>query len=284
MATTADHELDEDDGDPPPQATAAEAEDRRSPSGKVVYTAIVKEADEELSRSTSALFWSGLAAGLSMGFSLVGEGLLRHHLPDAPWRPLVAKLGYSFGFLIVILGRQQLFTENTLTPVLPLLQRKDGRTLAQVLRLWGVVLGANLLGALLFGFVVARTDSFDAGARGTFMELGHAAVRHGFGEALLRAVFAGWLIALLVWMLPYAESAHFFVIVAMTWLVGVGGFGHIVAGAVEAFAVAWAGERSWADVFGHFIVPVLLGNVIGGVMLVAFLNHAQVAAGKRDEA
>src|SRR3954454_8465175 len=94
-----------------------EAEERSAPSGRIVYKAILKEGEDELTRPSSALFWSGLAAGLSMGFSLVAEGLLRHRLPDAPWRPLVTKFGYSAGFLIVILGRQQLFTENTLTPV-----------------------------------------------------------------------------------------------------------------------------------------------------------------------
>src|SRR5215218_9856191 len=109
------------------QKTAAEdrqAEERSAPSGKIVYKAILQEGEEELARTTSALFWSGLAAGLSMAFSMIAEGLLASHLPNAPWRPLVAKFGYSVGFLIVILGRQQLFTENTLTPILPLLQRK----------------------------------------------------------------------------------------------------------------------------------------------------------------
>src|SRR4051812_19632140 len=98
-----------------------EAHERSSPSGKVVYKAIMAEADEELDRSSGVLSWSGLAAGLSMGFSLLAEAILRARLPDKEWRPLVVKLGYSVGFLIVILGRQQLFTENTLTPVLPLL-------------------------------------------------------------------------------------------------------------------------------------------------------------------
>src|SRR3954465_14593220 len=112
-----------------------EAHERSAPSGKIVYKAILKEAEDELERPSSALFWSGLAAGLSMGFSLVAEGLLRAHLPDKPWRPLGVKLGYSIGFLIVILGRQQLFTENTLTPVLPLLRRKDLPTLSNMLRL-----------------------------------------------------------------------------------------------------------------------------------------------------
>src|SRR3954447_8156957 len=138
-----------------------EAEERSSPSGKVVYKAILKEGEEELARPSSALFWSGLAAGLSMGFSMIAEGLLHAHLPDSPWRPLVAKFGYSVGFLIVILGRQQLFTENTLTPILPLLLRKDVKTLLQVARLWTVVLVTNLMGGVLVGLATAKTAAFE---------------------------------------------------------------------------------------------------------------------------
>src|SRR4051794_7912093 len=91
------------------QREQEEIHHRSSPSGRVVYESIMKEADEELDRASSALFWSGLAAGLSMGLSLVAEGVLRHHLPEAKWSPLVSKLGYSVGFVMVILGRQQLF-------------------------------------------------------------------------------------------------------------------------------------------------------------------------------
>lgn len=114
-----------------------EAEERKAPSAKVIHGAIYKEAVSELSRSSPALFWSGLAAGLSMGFSMISEGLLKAYLPDADWQILVSNLGYSVGFIIVILGRQQLFTENTLTPVLPLLESKSIKMLLNVLRLWG---------------------------------------------------------------------------------------------------------------------------------------------------
>src|SRR3954447_19354944 len=137
---------------------AEDARERRSPSGRVVYDAVMQEAYEELDRSSSALFWSALAAGLSMGASMIAEGVLRHALPDAPWRPLVAKLGYSFGFLIVMLGRQQLFTENTLTPMLPLLRHKDWETLRNVLRLGVVVFVGNLIGAVAIAGVAARTS------------------------------------------------------------------------------------------------------------------------------
>src|SRR5689334_19120774 len=117
-----------------------EAQERSTARAHVVHEAIRLEGEEELKRSSSALAWSGLAAGLSMGFSLIAEGIIRSRLPDTPWRPLLAKFGYSFGFVLVILGRQQLFTENTLTPILPLLHRRDMATLGHVLRLWAVVL------------------------------------------------------------------------------------------------------------------------------------------------
>lgn len=256
-----------------------EAEERSAPSGKVVYKAIMKEGEEELQRPSAALFWSGLAAGLSMGFSMIAEGLLHAYLPDAPWRPLVSKFGYSVGFLIVILGRQQLFTENTLTPVLPLLRRKRAATLANVARLWAVVLCANLLGALAVALVCARTEAFDPHVRESFAELGRKATGHGFAVTLLRGLFAGWLIALMVWLLPFAETARVWVIVIITYVVGLGHFSHIIAGAVEVFALAAAGHAPWASVLGGYVVPTLVGNTLGGVTLVATLNHAQVVAG-----
>lgn len=258
------------------EETTQQAKQRSSPSGKIVYHAILKEADEELGRSTAALFWSGLAAGLSMGFSLIAEGLLRNYLPDQRWRPVVAKLGYCVGFLIVILGRQQLFTENTLTPMLPLMKRKDLATFVNVMRLWAVVLVANLFGALAIGWMTSHAPAFEPDLRATFVQLGHEAMRFGFAATLIRGVFAGWLIALLVWMLPAADSARVSVIVIITYLVGLGGFSHIIAGACEVFSLAWAGQKAWPIVIGGYIVPVLIGNIIGGVLLVAALNHAQV--------
>ena len=257
--------------------------ERSSPSGKIVYKTILKEGDEELERSSSALFWSGLAAGLSMGFSMIAEGLLHTYLPDAHWRPLVAKFGYSAGFLIVVLGRQQLFTENTLTPVLPLLQRKDARTGRNVLRLWAVVLTANLLGALAVALVSSKTNAFDASVQASFAELGRKALEPGFWTILLRGIFAGWLIALMVWVLPFAETARVWVIILITYLVGLGNFSHIIAGAVETFATAAMGQAAWLHVLGGYLLPTLIGNMLGGITLVATLNHAQVVAGGGGE-
>jgi formate-nitrite transporter family protein len=282
-ADHADDEAETQKGDGKPtqkqDAESEEAEQRSSPSGAVVYKAICHEGDDELKRPTSALAWSGLAAGLSMGFSLVTEGVLRAHLPDAPWRPLIAKLGYSIGFLIVILGRQQLFTENTLTVILPLLSHRDGKTLWNVARLWATVLGANIVGALIFAAVISHTRLFDSDVREAFDQIGRAAFQSSFGVTLLRGIFAGWLIALMVWLLPFAESFRVLVIIIITYVVGIGDFSHVIAGAVDTLYVTCRGEVTIGRWFLGFMIPTFIGNVIGGVALVAALGHAQVVAG-----
>jgi formate-nitrite transporter family protein len=265
-------------------AISREAAERQAPGSHVVHEAIVAEGIEELARSTPALAWSALAGGLSMGFSLLGEAGLHAWLPDAPWRPLVAKLGYAIGFIIVILGRQQLFTENTLTPILPLLQHKRRVGVGDVARLWLTVLLGNLVGAVAFAVAVTRTDLLSAELRGTITVIGREAFAPAFALIVLRGIFAGWLIALLVWLLPAAETARIWVILIVTWLIGICGFSHVIAGGTEVFALASAGEIAWGAAVGQFIVPALLGNIIGGIALVAALNHAQVTAGEPESA
>lgn len=253
---------------------------RAAPRAAVVYETIRREGQDELERPSKALAWSGLAAGLSMGFSLVTQGLLREGIPDTPWRRLITSVGYSIGFLIVILGRQQLFTENTLTPILPLLASRDMSVLRKVLRLWGVVLAANLIGAFIFALVVSATDVFEPGTKQAFSDISLEAIAGTFGTILLKGVFAGWLIALMVWLLPFAETARVAVIIIITYLVGVAHLAHSIAGAVEAFYVALRGEAAWGYVVGGYFVPTLIGNIIGGVALVAIVNYAQVFSGK----
>lgn len=254
-----------------------EAEERTSPPGTVVYAAILKEGETELERRSSSLAWSGLAAGMSMGFTFLGEGILRHHLPEAEWRPLIVKFGYPFGFLIVILGRQQLFTENTLTVILPWLSRKTRAMLSNIARLWIVVFLTNMAGAFLFALVVARTAAVDADVRQTLIEVGHDAIRHDAWTMFVRAIFAGWLIALMVWLLPFASSFRVVVIILITYLVGIAQLPHIIAGAVTVFHLVAAGEIGFLQFLTRFMTPVLLGNVAGGVLLVALLAYAQHA-------
>jgi len=257
------------------KADRQEADERSSPGGHILYLAVQSEGEHELERGNSALAWSGLAAGLSMGFSLLSEGLLRAHLPDAPWRPLIAKFGYSLGFLIVILGRQQLFTENTLTVILPLLRKKDLATLANVARLWGIVLGANLLGALIFALVLGNTNAVGPDIRLAITEIARDAFRADPASIFLRGIFAGWLIALMVWLLPFAEAGRVWVIIFITYIVGLAQFTHIIAGSVDALFLVGVGEKSVAAYLFQYMLPTLFGNILGGVSLVAVFAHVQ---------
>ncbi|MGI9087391.1 MAG: formate/nitrite transporter family protein [Chthoniobacterales bacterium] len=253
----------------------SEIQDRTAPPGDVVYEAIYREGEHELERRTSALTLSGLAAGLSMGFSLVTESLLRAHLPDAPWTPLITKFGYSLGFVIVILGRQQLFTKNTLTVILPLLKEWKVALLLNVARLWAVVLIANLLGAFIFAWLLAHTNLFDENIRRVFTEISMKSMAPDFVTILVRGALAGWLIALMVWLLPFAETGRLWVIIIIAYLVGLAELPHVIAGNVENFYLLSSGSISLGQAFGHFLVPSLIGNVIGGVALVAVGAHAE---------
>ena len=258
-----------------------QVERRSSPSAHTVHEVVRREGEQEMARTSSALFASGLAAGIAMGLSLVVDGALRSVLPKEPWaQEGVARLGYAAGFIVVTLGRQQLYTENTLTAVLPALERRDARSLAQMLRVWGVVLAANLLGALAISWVAADTAAFGAEMKAAFAEIGRKAIEPGFGTVLLRGVLAGWLIALIVWLMPAAEGgSKFWVILLLAYAVGLLHLSHSIAGSVETMYLAWAGEISWSKYAWQFLVPAVVGNTIGGVTLTAGLNYAQVRAG-----
>jgi formate/nitrite transporter FocA (FNT family) len=254
------------------------AQQEHVPEGEVIYRAIRRDGDHALSMANAELAWSGLAAGLSMGFSLAAEGVLRAHLPDAPWQPLVAKLGYAIGFLIVILGRQQLFTEQTLTAMLSVFSadRREG-TLGNVARLWAVVLAANLAGTALFAAAAAWTPAFTPEVRAAFAEIGRETLNPGLTANLIRGVYAGFLIATMVWLLPGAGESRLWIVIALAWVVGIASLAHVVAGSSDALYVVFRGERTLSDYLVNFLIPSFVGNSIGGVALVAALAHAQHA-------
>ena len=253
-----------------------EASERSSTTAKVVHEAIRLEGTEELERPSSSVAWSGLAAGLTMGCSMIAQGILQARLPDTPWRELVASFGYTTGFLFVTMGRQQLFTETTLTVMLPVLHKTHG--MSDVARYWAIVFGANIVATFLFAAAAGIPGLFQPDSVRAFTDLGVKAAEPGFLGVLVKGVFAGWLIALMVWLLPAAASARFFVIVAVTWLIGAAHFSHVIAGSVETAFAAMRGAIGWNDYLIGFLLPALVGNSIGGVVFVALLNHAQVKA------
>jgi len=262
-----------------PKQEAKRISEARRLRAAILYEVIRVEGEGELARSFSALWWSGLAAGLSIGFSVLSQALLAANLPDAEWKAIIEKMGYSVGFIIVILARQQLFTENTLTAVLPVISAWKLYWLWVMLRLWLIVLAANLVGAFIFALALAYLGMLPADVSFQVGEISRHMMENSASEMFVKGIAAGWLIAALVWMLPSAENIEFFLIGLMTYLIALGGFTHVIAGSVEAFYLWVLQETTSWDVFVTFLLPTLAGNVVGGTVLFGLLSYAQV----RDE-
>jgi formate/nitrite transporter FocA (FNT family) len=258
------------------QQEADRVEEETTPPTPVIYETVRRQGDEEMGRPAASLWWSGLAGGLSISFSLLAQAILRQHLPDTPWRELLTALGYPVGFLMVVLARQQLFTEATITVLLPLIAQFSRGKLASAARIWGIVLAANLAGTFIAALFATFTPSIPHELREQMLELSRHALDHGALELGMQGITAGYLMAAMVWLLPGAGPARFQVVALMTYLIGVGGFAHIVAGSVEAFMLVLQGELAWWRMLGGFTLPVLLGNVLGGTVLFAVLAYAQV--------
>lgn len=255
----------------------AEVRDRGRLRSPVIYEIIRREGEEELTRPASSLSWSGFAAGIAIGFSVLSQAILKAYLPDAPSSQLIETLGYSVGFLIVILARLQLFTENTITVVLPVLLNPSIGSVARTGRLWGIVLAANLVGCLVFAAALLVPGLLGAEVLEAALAISRHMMSYTIFEMFVKGIFAGWLIASLVWILPTAKSASFWIIVLLTYLIAVGGFTHVVAGSVEGFLLVLNGEISIATMALGFFVPTLLGNIVGGTGLFALLTYGQVS-------
>jgi formate/nitrite transporter FocA (FNT family) len=243
-----------------------------------IHENIRAPAVEELERPASSLFFSSLAAGMLIGFSFLASAFVSNAAPE-PYKHPLASMAYPIGFMFVIMGRNELFTENTLEPVIPLIHNKDAKTLIQLLRMWGILIVGNLIGALALGWIVGSTTIIDSTLHPALQRVAAESTQGGFAEVFYKAIFGGWLIALLTWLLASTiESiAQLFLIWITTVPIAAFHFRHSIAGSVEAFYRVATGTAGWGDALGGFVVPALLGNAIGGVLLVALFNYAQVA-------
>ncbi|MDE9450495.1 formate/nitrite transporter family protein [Aliiroseovarius sp. Z3] len=251
-------------------------EDARKLAATTVYEVIRRSGDEELERSNGSLFWSGVSAGIVISFSVLGEAVLRTYLPDTGYSYLIENLGYSLGFVMVIIGRMQLFTENTITTVLPFLHSPSWPVLNRIVVLWAIVLFANVIGAFTIATFYAHSGAITAEILPAIEELSRHATGMPPAEGFARAIPAGILVAAIVWMLPEAGASSVSIIVLFTWLIAAGDFTHIVAGSVEmAYLMVTGGLGLQQAVFGFFL-PVLAGNVVGGTAIFAMLAWGQV--------
>ena len=253
-----------------------EVDKNQPPRAAVLHEIIRTQGDQELERSIAALWWSALAAGLTMGLSLMGMGLLNSRLPEGEGFKVIASFGYCAGFLAVILARQQLFTENTLTAVLPIMSKPTLANFGRLFRLWTVVLVGNLCGTLLVAYVMLELPIFDSKTDLAFLDIGRKVMENDAGQMFAKGIVSGWMIATMVWMIPSMESAKMWIIILITYLMALGDFTHIVVGSAEVSYLVFSGELPWKDFWLVFAGPTLAGNIIGGSFIFALISHAQI--------
>lgn len=250
--------------------------DQSSGSAKVVHEVVRLQGDEELGRPVQSLLLSGLAAGVAISASPLTEAFLRMRLPDDEWAKLVVSLGYTVGFVIVILGKLQLFTESTVTAVLPLATHPTFRNLGRLLRLWAIVFAANMTGTFFVALLVAKQIIIGPEQLAAAVDVAGAVLKKGPEATLLAAMPAGFLIASVAWILPSARGSAIWVIILITYVISLGEFSHVVAGSGEAWLLMLMGKTTFAGAVGGFILPSLVGSLIGGTGLFAVLAHGQV--------
>ena len=259
------------------QREQEDVEELAAPRAPVIYEVVRRQGEEELRRPIGSLFWSGTAGGLTMMASVIAEGALAHKLPASiPWREPFIDLGYSVGFLIVVLGRMQLFTEQTIVAVLPIMHKPSWAKFGTVARLWAVVFVANLFGVSAAAALNTHLPMVSHQLLASMVDVSDRLLGKAPLDLMLQGIPAGFLIASVAWIRGGMTNGHFWIVLTLTYAIALGGFTHVIAGSAETFLLLFSGKIGAVHAFTGIILPALVGNVIGGTGLFALLAHAQV--------
>ena len=264
----------------PDQAEQEEASERQRLSAVTVFETVRGEGDEELKRPVLSLWWSGIAAGIALSTSVLAEAVLHRALAGSAAQEAISALGYAIGFVLVILARLQLFTENTISVVLPVLAEPSGDKLWRTARLWAVVFVANLVGTFATAFIALKFGTTTPENTAAMLEVSRKVLEQASWPGFFRAIPAGFYIAAIVWMLPSSKGFEVFTILLFAWLIAAGAFAHVIVGSAEVFLLVVNGELGFWTAFSTILLPVLAGNVIGGTGLFAFLAYGQTEGGE----
>lgn len=238
----------------------------------------IEQGVEQLRRPTLSLLLASVAAGLMLIFTVMAVATMTALFLEATplLRRAMAALVYPLGFIIVLLSGNELFTEHTAMAVFPVLDRRT--SVAQLLRLWGLVLLGNLLGAAAGAGLLAWAEPVIQ-ARAGYIEIGHHLVGLETGGLFASALLAGWLMAAAGWLILATPSSvvQLLSIYIATFLIGLGSLQHSIAGSVEIFAAKlMAPEAFGTGEMAIFISVAVVGNIIGGALFVAILNHGHI--------
>jgi formate/nitrite transporter FocA (FNT family) len=271
----------EGQGESPAANMASEAMQKSlsRPSAEEIYRQVAKNARQELKRTSVALAISGFAGGTFMGLSALGTAIALAMLGHTQGAVMISRMFYPLGFIVVILGRAQLFTENTLYPVALVLAEK--RYFWHTLRLWAVVLPSNVLGALAFASLVSLAPSVSPRFVAEISQLGMDAIANPGQTVFWTGVMGGWIIALAAWLVSGSHSitGSVMIIWMLTFIVGLGNFAHCIATSGEILVAVLTHHAGWGS-YPRWFGPAVLGNICGGVGMVTLLEYGQAVYGK----
>jgi formate/nitrite transporter FocA (FNT family) len=247
------------------------------PGAEDIYDRVKRDAAEEIERPALALLFSGLLAGATLGFSGLADAATVTAAGQTHAAELLGAAFYPIGFIAAIVGRAQLFTENTLYPVTLVLD--DRAHLRATLRLWVIVLGANLIGALGFALMAVETNAIPGGAVRELVHIGDHLSSGSWVSTFWSGVFAGWLLALVAWLTETADhvTGQVLLIWLLTFVIGLVGFSHCVSTSAQVISACLEGTVSTGHFFA-WLSAVVLGNIVGGVAIVGVFNYGQVRA------
>jgi formate/nitrite transporter FocA (FNT family) len=269
---------------PVPASAPQPQKNLERPSAREIYAQVALNARQELSRSTISLLISGFAGGTFMGLSAMGNAIVLALLTSGGaiaatgTVQVVAKMFYPLGFIVVILGRSQLFTENTLYPVALVLSEK--RHFWNTMRLWSAVLPSNVLGALAFASLAALTPALKPEFVQALSQLGLEALHNPPATVFWSGVLGGWIIALAAWLVSGSHSitGSVMIIWMLTFVVGLGNFAHCIATSGEILVAVLTNQAPWRA-YPAWLLAAVAGNICGGVGMVTLIEYGQVIYG-----
>ncbi|UII30890.1 formate/nitrite transporter family protein [Fulvivirga ulvae] len=256
---------------------------------KTVYHIFQEQIDAGLAehhRTPQGLFVSAFAAGLEVGFTLFLSGmlftLLHGHIADYLMHIFLA-LSYPVGFIFVIIGRSELFTEHTTLAVIPVL--RGSASYKSLLRLWGIIYLGNLIGGYFMAFILTSIgSSMEIISIEAFEYLAHNMTKYSWLVILGSSIIAGWLMGQLSWLVTSSQEtiSRIAVVVLVTSLIGLGGLHHSIVGSIEVFAGVLTSGVSWVDYF-HFQLWTTAGNIIGGVVFVSVIKFSTIKLSEKKK-
>ena len=252
-------------------------------TSRTILDSILDSALHEMNRERSGLFLSGLSAGLDIGFGPLLMAVVLTLSPggygDLQTELLLATV-YSAGFIFVILGRSELFTEHTMLAVIPVLDRQA--SLGQLGRLWGLVYVGNLLGGLSFTLLaVLLTPGLGVVEEAAFEAIALKLVSHDLQWLFVGGVFAGWLMGLLAWLITAAQetTGRLLMVLIVTGTIGMLHLPHSIAGNVEVLFGLFISPAISITDYLSFLALATIGNAVGGAIFVAALKYEHVVRG-----